>query len=77
HAITVDGIASILSAMAERDGISVGVPARQLAELLLAVETGIALEQLTSPDAIDIRHAGAVLRQLVELASSPAVVSRK
>ena len=47
------------------------------AELLLAIETGIALEQLTSPDAIDIRHAGAVLRQLVELASSPAVVSRK
>ena len=77
HATTVDGIASVLSAMAERDGISLGVPARRLAELLLAVETGIALEQLASPDAIDIRQAGAVLRQLAELTSPPAVVSRK
>jgi AcrR family transcriptional regulator len=77
HATTVDGIASVLSAMAERDGISLGIPARQLAELMLAVETGIALEQLASPDAIDIRQAGAVLRQLAELASPPAVVSRK
>jgi AcrR family transcriptional regulator len=77
HATTVDAVTGILSAMAERDGISLGVPARQLAGLLLAVEAGIALEQLASPDAIDIRQAGAVLRQLAELASPPAVVSGK
>ncbi len=77
HATTIEGIAGVLSAMAERDGISLAVPARQLAELWLAVETGLALEQLASPDAIDTRQAGAVLRQLVELASPPAVVSRK
>jgi AcrR family transcriptional regulator len=77
HATTVDGITSLLSAMVERDGISLAVPARQLAELLLALETGIALEQLASPDAIDNRSVGAVLRQLVELVSPPADVSRK
>jgi AcrR family transcriptional regulator len=77
HATTVDAVTGILSAMAERDGISLGVPARQLAGLLLAVEAGIALEQLASPDAVDIRQAGAVLRQLAELASPPAVVSGK
>ena len=77
HATTADGIASVLSAMAERGGISLGVPARQLAELLLAIETGIALEQLASPDAIDIRQAGAALRQLAELTSPPAVVPEK
>jgi AcrR family transcriptional regulator len=77
HATTVNAAAGILSAVAERDGISLAVPARQLAELFLAIETGIALEQLASPDALDIRQAGAALRQLVELASPPAVVSRK
>ena len=77
HATTVDAVTSVLSAVAERDGISLGVPARQLAGLVLAVETGIALEQLSSPDAIDIRQAGAALRQLAELVSPPAVVSGK
>lgn len=78
HATTVDGIAGVLSAMAQRDGVSLGVPARQLAELLLAIETGIALEQLASPDAIDIRQAGAVLRQLAELLGpAPATVPQE
>jgi AcrR family transcriptional regulator len=67
HAATVDGIAAILSAMAERDSVSLSVPVRQLAELLLALETGIVLEQLASPDAIDIPQAAATLRQLGEL----------
>jgi AcrR family transcriptional regulator len=77
HATTIDGIASLLSAMTERDGISLAVPARQLAELFLAIETGLALEQLASPDAIDTRQAGAVLRQLAELATPPADDSTK
>ena len=78
HATTVDGIASVLSAVVERDGVRLAVPARRLAELLLAVETGIALEQLASPDAIDIRQAGAVLCQLAELlGSAPVIVSQE
>ena len=72
HATTIDGVVSVLSAMFERDGISLAVPARQLAELLLAIETGLALEQLASPDAIDTRQAGAVHRQLAELLGTPA-----
>jgi hypothetical protein len=71
HAATVDGIVSVLSSMVERDGVSLAVPARRLAELLLAIETGIALEQLASPDAIEIPQAGAVLCQLAELLVSP------
>ena len=78
HATTVDGIVSVLSAMVKRDGVSLGVPARRLAELLLAIETGIALEQLASPDAIDIPQAGIVLCQLAELLGSPpAIISQE
>ena len=78
HAATVDAVAGILSAMAERDGISLAVPARRLAELLLAIETGIALEQLATPDAIDIRQAGVVLCQLAELLGpAPATVTEE
>jgi AcrR family transcriptional regulator len=40
HATSVDGIASVLSAMAVRDGMSLAVPARQLAELLLPSTPG-------------------------------------
>jgi AcrR family transcriptional regulator len=49
YATTVDGIANLLSAMGDRDGVSLAVPARQLAELFLAIETGTALERLASP----------------------------
>src|SRR4029077_7201345 len=51
HATTIDGIATVLSGIAERDGISLAVPARRIAQLLVGIETGIALEQLASPDA--------------------------
>jgi AcrR family transcriptional regulator len=78
HATTVNGVASLLSAMVERDGVSLAVPARQVAELFLALETGIALEQLASPDAIDIPEARAALCQLAELLGpEPAIVSRQ
>ncbi|HEY7259985.1 MAG TPA: helix-turn-helix domain-containing protein [Trebonia sp.] len=74
HATTVDAIAGILSAIAERDGVSLAVPAPRLAELLLAVETGIALEQLASPDAIDLPQAGVAVCQLAELLDSAPVI---
>jgi AcrR family transcriptional regulator len=71
HATTLDAVAGLISAMAERGGISLAVPAGQLAELWLAIETGVALEQLASPGAVDIRQAGAALRQLAELFVAP------
>jgi AcrR family transcriptional regulator len=78
HATTVDAVASILSTIVERDGISLAVPARRLAELLLAIETGIALEQLASPDAIDIPQTEIVLCQLAQLLGPPpAIAPRK
>jgi AcrR family transcriptional regulator len=78
HATTVDGIVSVLSVIVERDGITLAVPARRLAEMVLALETGLALEQLASPHAVDVSEGVAVLRQLVELLGSPvATVSKK
>jgi AcrR family transcriptional regulator len=71
HATTIDGIASVLSAMLERDDISLAVPARRVAELFLAIETGIALEQLANPDGIAIPQIGTVLSQLAELLGTP------
>jgi AcrR family transcriptional regulator len=56
HARTADGIARSLIAISERgeagNGQGLPFPPRQLAELLLAVETGLALEQQASPDAL-------------------------
>lgn len=52
HARTVDGIAEILAAMSEGGPDSLPFPPRQLAELVLALETGVALEQLANADAL-------------------------
>ena len=52
HARTVDGIAEILAAMSEGGPDGLPLPPRQLAELVLALETGAALEQLANPDAL-------------------------
>ena len=49
------------------------VPARQLAELLLAIETGLALEQLADPGAVSLLQLPSVLGELAALhAGSPA-----
>ena len=52
HARTVEGVARVLASISEQGGESLPFPPRQLAELMLAIETGIALEQLASPDAL-------------------------
>ena len=52
HARTVGGIAEVLASISEGGGESLPFPPRQLAELMLAIEAGIALEQLASPDAL-------------------------
>jgi AcrR family transcriptional regulator len=73
HATTVDGLASALASAAERNGHALAVPARQLAELLLALETGLALEQLADPRALSLRQLPSALGELATLlAGSPA-----
>jgi AcrR family transcriptional regulator len=73
HADTVKGLASAVATAAERDGRALAVPARQLAELLLAVETGLALEQVADPAALGLGQLPPVLGELATLlAGSPA-----
>jgi AcrR family transcriptional regulator len=73
HVTTVEGVASILESLAGQNGQALGLPARQLAQLLLAIETGIALEQLADPGAIDLPLLAPALGQLARLfAGSPA-----
>jgi AcrR family transcriptional regulator len=73
HARTVDGIAGVLASIAERNGHALAVPARQVAELLLAIETGLALEQLADPGAVSLVQLPSVLGELAALhAGSPA-----
>jgi AcrR family transcriptional regulator len=73
HARTVDGLASVVASLAERNGHALALPARQIAELLLAIETGIALEQLASARAVGFPELPSVIGQLATLfAGSPA-----
>ena len=72
HARTVDGIAGVLASIAERNGRALAVPVRQLAELLLAIETGLALERLADPGAVSLVQLPSVLGELAALhAGSP------
>jgi AcrR family transcriptional regulator len=52
HARTVEGIARSLIMISEEGEQGLPLPPRQLAELLLAVENGLALEQQANPDAL-------------------------
>jgi AcrR family transcriptional regulator len=52
HARTVDGVAGVLASISEGGAEGLPFPPWQLAELLLAIETGVALEQLANPDAL-------------------------
>jgi AcrR family transcriptional regulator len=52
HARTVEGIAAMMALISERGAEHLPFPPRQLAELVLAVETGLALEQQADPGAL-------------------------
>jgi AcrR family transcriptional regulator len=52
HGRTVEGIARSLIMISEEGEQGLPLPPRQLAELLLAVENGLALEQQANPDAL-------------------------
>ena len=74
HARTVDGLAGVMTSVAEQNGHVLMIPARYLAELVLAIETGLALEQLANSRAMDLSELPPVIGQLATLFSgSPAV----
>ena len=52
HDRAVEGIARVLVSISERGADGLALPPRQLAALLLALDTGLALEQLADPDAL-------------------------
>ena len=52
HARTVDGVARVLAAVSKEGAAGLPLPPRQLAELMLTIETGRALEQIANLDAL-------------------------
>jgi len=52
HARTVDGVAQVLAAVSKEGAEGLPFPPRQLAELMLSIETGRALEQIADLDAL-------------------------
>jgi AcrR family transcriptional regulator len=72
HARTVDGVGQVLASVGGADGLA--LPPRQLAELVLAVETGLALEQLANPDALGGPDVP-VLRRLSDWFASSSVLT--
>ena len=72
HARTVDGVAAILAAVSQQGAEGLPFPPRPLAEFVLALETGVALEQLVSPDALGGPELPA-LRSLNDWLATPRV----
>ena len=52
HDATVSGFAGVLDLLAERMGVTLPHPSRRLAEFVLAVDAGTALERAAAPDAL-------------------------
>jgi AcrR family transcriptional regulator len=74
HARTADGIARALTAVSEAGEAGLPFPPRQLAELLLAVETGLALEQQASPDTLGGPDLPVIRWLMTWLAPAPALI---
>jgi AcrR family transcriptional regulator len=70
HARAVDGIARALVSISEGPGQTLPSPPRQLAELVLAIEAGLALEQSANPDALGGPDLP-VLRRLTSWLAAP------
>ena len=70
HARAVEGIARALVSISERAGETLPSPPRQLAELVLAIEAGLALEQSANPDALGGPDLP-VLRRLTSWLAAP------
>jgi AcrR family transcriptional regulator len=65
HARTVDGVADVLATVA-RPGQKLPVPARQLAEALLVLSSGAALEQVASPAGLGASSLADMVTQILE-----------
>jgi len=71
HARAVEGIARALVSISEGVGATFPSPPRQLAELVLAIEAGLALEQSANPDALGGPDLPVLRRLTSWLASAP------
>ena len=71
HARAVEGIARALVSISEGPGETLPSPPRQLAELVLAIEAGLALEQSANPDALGGPDLPVLRRLTSWLASAP------
>jgi AcrR family transcriptional regulator len=71
HARAVEGIARALVSISEGVGATLPSPPRQLAELVLAIEAGLALEQSANPDALGGPDLPVLRRLTSWLASAP------
>jgi AcrR family transcriptional regulator len=66
HARAVDGVAQVLATVSKDGAEGLPFPPRQLAELMLTIETGRALEQIADPEALGGPDLP-VLRRLADL----------
>lgn len=71
HARTVDGVADLLATVA-KPGQKLPVPARQMAEALLVLSSGAALEQVASPGGLGASSLTELVRQVLEEQRSAA-----
>jgi AcrR family transcriptional regulator len=74
HGRTVEGIASSLIMISEEGEQGLPLPPRQLAELLLAVENGLALEQQANPDALGGPDLPVIRWLATRLALAPVLI---
>jgi AcrR family transcriptional regulator len=72
HERTIDGLTSVLAGMQER-GEELPLPARQLAEFMLTVGFGAALEQAANPDALG---GPSLAQRIAGLITSPRLPRR-
>jgi AcrR family transcriptional regulator len=77
HARTVEGIAAALVLIGERGAEGLPAPPRQLAELILAIETGLALELQADPDALGGPRLPVLRRLTGWFASEPALAQEE
>jgi AcrR family transcriptional regulator len=75
HARTRAALAEVLAAVAERSGEQLTFVPAQMAEVALALATGMLLEQAADPEAMGGRLAGEVLTRVI--AGSAATVRRR
>jgi AcrR family transcriptional regulator len=77
HARTVDGIAHLFTQVYERAAEQPPLPPRQLAEALLAIDTGVALEHAANPNALKGSLVAEQLTRLLTGRASSREASRK